>query len=117
MADHRFDTTAGASALTGWTVLKPADSYSTGQTADNVAQTAATAMTAAAVHRHRGEGRCPSGKQTTESVVSASATTTSQTPNHAHHRLASNVGECPTCRPKNVTASTTPVAMNSIPTR
>ncbi len=102
---------------TGCERVTPAESYSTGQSADNVAQTAVTATITATPHRHRGEGSRPSGKQITESVVRASATTTGHTPHQAHHRLASDDDACPTCRPKNVTASTTPVAMNRMPSR
>ncbi len=98
-------------------MVTSADAYSTGQSADNVAQTAVTTTITATTHRHRGEGRRPSGKQITESVVSASATTTGHTPSQAHHWLESDDAECPTCRPKNVTASTTPVAMNRMPSR
>ena len=97
--------------------MTPAASYSTGQIAENAAHTVAMTTTAATTHRHWRDGSRPSGKQTTDSVVSASAIAVGHTPSHPHHRLPSDVGECPIWRPKNSTASTTPVARNSRPSR
>src|SRR4051812_11976958 len=110
MADHTAVTAAGASPFTGWAGDTPAESYSTGQRAHSGAQTAAITMTTGQPHRQRGEGRWPSGKQKPESVVSARATPPGPPPSHAHHWLASSEGVCAPCRPRNVTASTTPVA-------
>src|SRR5690242_8625302 len=105
MIDHSCETAAGASELTGCVVITPADRYSTGQMADNVAQTPVTAAPAPTTHRQGGDGSRPSGKQITESVVSANAMTSGQTPSQPHHRSAGDDGECPIWRPKNSRAS------------
>lgn len=78
--DGRDSLLAGRVKRMGATT--PADVYSTGQIAESAAQTTAIPTTATTTHRHRGEGRRPSGKQITESVVSARPIATGHTPSH-----------------------------------
>ena len=71
----------------------------------------------ATTHRQERDGSRPSGKRSTESVVSASPTATGQTPSQPHQVPLPGAGEWPTWRPRNMTASTVPVAMKSTPSR
>src|ERR1700710_469450 len=117
MAAHRLWTRSGTFTFHGCAVLTPAAAYSTGQSAESVAHTKVSATPAAAPGRRRADGSRPSEKQITEKVVRANAMTKGHTPSHAHHRLVSEEGAWPTWRPRNMTPSTTPAAMNSRPSR
>ena len=81
-ADQTAEAASSPGGSSGWGATTPADAYSTGQIAESAAQTTAIPTTATTTHRHRGEGRRPSGKQITESVVSARPIATGHTPSH-----------------------------------